>query len=564
MRSEQLVASEWSKLSHQLSKSIQLLPFYETHTIARQVFSKNVRGNSGTAYVIYKGKTPYLFLSVEAGNVTNVLIQETSKTSWSIVFLAIDRFFKQTFQSRVIFSFPQALNLHLQEVFLKHDYVIKEDKTAVKNLAYHTGLVLGGGGARGAYQIGVWQALKELAIPIEIITGTSVGALNGALILQDDFEAARNMWEKIDTQKILSFPTTVASSDTLGGMVSQIGSFTLSAIQSMGVSTQPLQSLIRDTFSQEKMAAVTTDFYLVATELPSMQEKNIHFNECQRDQWQSWLLASASFFPAMAATKIANKYYVDGGYRNNIPVDLALRKDATECIIVDVKGPGITKATKIPAMVSCLTLQTPWTMGAVLLFDGIRSAKNIQLGYLETMKALSKKYVGYWYTFDETMSSVEAFQQEFFTFVEETYQLKIGNTTEKQNKICKKLRKVYKDRVYTENIGLVLVELLAKSQDISASKLYNINELVGILRKSEEMKPDLVEAIGMISIQEWLKKYYEDYFLLSDKQQLILMNNVLEADRIEKPQRLMFFLDKLPVQALQILMKEFIQEGANE
>ena len=46
------------------------------------------------------------------------------------------------------------------------------------------GLVLEGGGARGSYQIGVYKALLEMNIPIKAVTGTSVGALNGALIAQ--------------------------------------------------------------------------------------------------------------------------------------------------------------------------------------------------------------------------------------------------------------------------------------------------------------------------------------------------------------------------------------------
>lgn len=47
-----------------------------------------------------------------------------------------------------------------------------------------TALVLGGGGARGAFEVGVWKALDELDYKPDIITGTSVGALNGALMLQ--------------------------------------------------------------------------------------------------------------------------------------------------------------------------------------------------------------------------------------------------------------------------------------------------------------------------------------------------------------------------------------------
>ncbi len=52
------------------------------------------------------------------------------------------------------------------------------------------GIVLDGGGARGAYQIGAWKALKEAGIKINAVAGTSVGALNGALICMDDVENA--------------------------------------------------------------------------------------------------------------------------------------------------------------------------------------------------------------------------------------------------------------------------------------------------------------------------------------------------------------------------------------
>ena len=45
------------------------------------------------------------------------------------------------------------------------------------------GLVLAGGGTKGAYQVGVWKALKELDINVKAIAGTSIGALNGALFL---------------------------------------------------------------------------------------------------------------------------------------------------------------------------------------------------------------------------------------------------------------------------------------------------------------------------------------------------------------------------------------------
>ena len=58
------------------------------------------------------------------------------------------------------------------------------------------GLVLAGGGTKGAYEVGVWKALKELNINITAIAGTSIGALNAALILQDDFEIFFHVWKQ--------------------------------------------------------------------------------------------------------------------------------------------------------------------------------------------------------------------------------------------------------------------------------------------------------------------------------------------------------------------------------
>lgn len=68
------------------------------------------------------------------------------------------------------------------------------------------GLVLSGGGGKGAYQIGCWQALRELGLDrFTSIAGTSVGALNAALIAQGDFEKARSVWFGIRPSHVLRF-----------------------------------------------------------------------------------------------------------------------------------------------------------------------------------------------------------------------------------------------------------------------------------------------------------------------------------------------------------------------
>ena len=72
------------------------------------------------------------------------------------------------------------------------------------DLSKEYGLVLEGGGAKGAYQIGAWKALKEAGVKIRGVSGTSVGALNGALICMDDLEKAENLWRNISYSQIMN------------------------------------------------------------------------------------------------------------------------------------------------------------------------------------------------------------------------------------------------------------------------------------------------------------------------------------------------------------------------
>ena len=79
------------------------------------------------------------------------------------------------------------------------------------------GLVLSGGGAKGAYEVGVYKALSAMGADeyINIIAGTSVGALNAVLFESKGAEYSENMWRSLkisdmfhlDRQRITKFPT---------------------------------------------------------------------------------------------------------------------------------------------------------------------------------------------------------------------------------------------------------------------------------------------------------------------------------------------------------------------
>ena len=56
-------------------------------------------------------------------------------------------------------------------------------------------IVLSGGGSKGAYQIGVWKALRKMKIKYDIVTGTSIGSVNGIMMVQKEYHKAKYLWD---------------------------------------------------------------------------------------------------------------------------------------------------------------------------------------------------------------------------------------------------------------------------------------------------------------------------------------------------------------------------------
>ena len=64
------------------------------------------------------------------------------------------------------------------------------------------GLILEGGGSRGSYQVGAYKALIEIGIDIQGVAGTSIGAINGAFIVQSDYENYTNCGVQLHLKKL--------------------------------------------------------------------------------------------------------------------------------------------------------------------------------------------------------------------------------------------------------------------------------------------------------------------------------------------------------------------------
>ena len=116
-------------------------------------------------------------------------------------------------------------------------------------------LVLAGGGARGSYQVGVWRALTELGWRPQIITGTSVGSLNGAMFALDLYETARDMWMSIRSQDVMELPEENAD-------LSELHAFLREVVRDGGMDVTPLEEIVERVLDEDALRASPIRFGL--------------------------------------------------------------------------------------------------------------------------------------------------------------------------------------------------------------------------------------------------------------------------------------------------------------
>ena len=258
---------------------------------------------------------------------------------------------------------------------------------AVPQPQKETALVLSGGGSRGAYQCGVWQALTELGITIDIVIGVSVGAINGSMVVQGDPIKTANLWREMETDMIFDI-------DADAGIQDYIREF----FRNQGAGTSGLKGLLRQYVDEDAIRNSPIDFGLVTTEIPSMKGHYLWKEDIPRGRLYDYITASASAFPAVRPIEIGGRYYIDGGYENNLPVSMALEKGATEVIAVYLDAVGRFRPAELTEVPNLTFIESKWNLGDFLIFDTANARRILRIGYLDAMKKYGI-YDGSYYTF---------------------------------------------------------------------------------------------------------------------------------------------------------------------
>ncbi len=254
------------------------------------------------------------------------------------------------------------------------------------------GLILEGGGSRGAYQIGAYRALKELGLDFQGIAGTSVGALNGAFILQDEFEKAQEIWTTITPEKVIHIEKKIFEEikdiDINSQNFNMILKLLSTALDNRGFDVTPLRNILMENIDENKIRDAKKDFGLVTVSLRGLKPEKLFLEDIPEKMLVDYLLASARL-PIFKLEKLNGKLYVDGGFYDNLPIRLLKDKGYDELIVIRLYGIGRTRRVNTKGM-NIIYINPSDELGGTLNFTSKQSEKNITLGYYDALKALKQ------------------------------------------------------------------------------------------------------------------------------------------------------------------------------
>lgn len=267
------------------------------------------------------------------------------------------------------------------------------------------GLVLCGGGGRGAYQIGVWKALRERGFDrnITAVSGTSVGALNAALFACGDLSLAENIWISL-RQSDIADPL-----ETAGRVLSRFLDYLGSEDRTIEIpspeeaaraglfSSGGLISLIERNGVNKCVSGCGTPCFACCHNASDDRPEYFDLSALSPAEITEYLTASTAIPAVFPAKELRGSLYRDGGLSDNTPVKplygIGLRKFVI-CYLgseaADLSQfPDAEFLEIFPSEEILLGRQEKRILKVGTLdFDGENAARRIELGYAETQKFL--------------------------------------------------------------------------------------------------------------------------------------------------------------------------------
>ncbi len=346
-------------------------------------------------------------------------------------------------------------------------------------------IALEGGGAKGGYEIGVWQALDEAGIKYNAVSGTSVGALNGGLMAMRDLPRAKDAWNNMKLGKVIELDeeqeenlSRAFNGDIGLDDVQRLIPEALEIIKNRGLDVAPLRAWVREVVDAKAIKESDVELYIATVSITDRKALEVKVNDLPEDQICDMLLASA-YHPTFKLEKLGGKFYTDGGFVDTLPLHALVTNGYKDIIAVRIPGIGHNRRFKMPDDVNVTYIATNADLGGVLNFDAEQSRRDMAIGYLDAKRVLYGLY-GKHYYIERSMTDREALNMLLDSL----------ETGENLRQFCERdlprvARHLDAEGDYYELLIAVLEDAAAK-QDIDNMRIYKDTELVAKLEESRE------------------------------------------------------------------------------
>lgn len=198
-------------------------------------------------------------------------------------------------------------------------------------------LALEGGGAKGAYQMGVVKALMEAGYEFDAVVGTSIGALNAAMIAQGKWEQGYQLWKNISFSQIFDVEdeklNQIFDVNISLGLLKYMTKKVKESFQNKGIDTTKIRAFIEKNVDEETLRKSNINFGLVTVCLSDKKPEELFLNQIKEGSVIDYLMATSNL-PVFKRATVEDKRFLDGGAYDNCPVNMLEKKGYKNIIVI--------------------------------------------------------------------------------------------------------------------------------------------------------------------------------------------------------------------------------------